>query len=136
MPEAMPGVDSTEEASIQSHIRAVERGLPFGVFTRLQEELDVSKSDLAELAQISTRTLNRRKERGFFSPTESERLYRFEELLKAAERVLATRDEARQWLKTPVRALGGSSPLLFAKHESGAREVFDLLGRLEYGVFS
>jgi len=135
MTEAIQRVESAEEPSIQSHIRAVERGLPYGVFTRLREELDVRKSELAELAQISTRTLNRRKERGFFSPTESERLYRFEELLKAAERVLATRDEARQWLKTPVRALGGSSPLRFAKHESGAREVFDLLGRLEYGVF-
>ncbi|MCF8030199.1 MAG: DUF2384 domain-containing protein [Desulfohalobiaceae bacterium] len=125
-----------EESSIQSHIQAVERGLPFQVFTRLQEELDLGKSELAELAQISTRTLNRRKERGFFSPTESERLHRFEALLKAAERVLATRDDAREWLKTPVRALGGYSPLRFAKHETGAREVFDLLGRLEYGVFS
>jgi len=136
MTQAKPRVDSTEDSSIQSHIRAVERGLPFAIFTRLQEELDLNKSELADLAQISIRTLNRRKERGFFSPTESERLYRFEELLKAAERVLASRDDARQWLKTPLRALGGSSPLLFAKHESGAREVFDLLGRLEYGVFS
>lgn len=126
---------STEE-SIHSHIQAVERGLPFGVFTRLQDELGLSKSELAELAQISTRTLNRRKERGFFSPTESERLHRFEELLKAAERVLATGDDAREWLKTPLWALGGYTPLMFAKHETGAREVFDLLGRLEYGVFS
>jgi putative toxin-antitoxin system antitoxin component (TIGR02293 family) len=136
MTEATQRGEPEEEPSIQSHIRAVERGLPFEVFIRLQQELDLNKSELAELAQISTRTLNRRRERGFFSPTESERLYRFEELLKAAERVLATRDDARQWLKTPVRALGGSSPLRFAKHESGAREVFDLLGRLEYGVFS
>ncbi|MEF8824242.1 MAG: antitoxin Xre-like helix-turn-helix domain-containing protein [Desulfohalobiaceae bacterium] len=132
--EAEQGL-STEE-SIQGHLQAVERGLPFGVFTRLQNELGLSKSELAELAQISTRTLNRRKERGFFSPTESERLHRFEELLKAAERVLATRDDAREWLKTPLRALGGYTPLMFAKHETGAREVFDLLGRLEYGVFS
>lgn len=136
MTEAIQKIDSTNEPSIQRHIQAVERGLPFEVFTRLQEELDLSKSELAELAQISTRTLNRRKERGIFSSTESERLYRFEELLQAAERVLATREDARQWLKTPVRALGGFTPLQFAKHESGAREVFDLLGRLEYGVFS
>lgn len=126
----------SEESSIQSHIQAVERGLPFGVFIRLQDELGLNKSELAELAQISTRTLNRRRERGFFSPTESERLHRFEELLKAAEQVLATRDDAREWLKTPLRALGGHTPLKLAKHETGAREVFDLLGRLEYGAFS
>jgi len=129
-------IEAPEKESIQNHIQAVEQGLPFELFERLQDELDLSKGELAELVQVSTRTLSRRRERGFFSPTESERLYRFEELLQAAERVLATRDDARQWLKTPVRALGGQIPLQFAKHESGAREVFDLLGRLEYGVFS
>ncbi len=115
---AMQRIDSRNELSIQSHIQAGERGLPFEVFTWLLEELDVSKSELAEMSQISTRTLNRRKKRGFFSPTESERLYRFEQLLKAADRLFATRDAARQWLKTPVRALGGFTPLQFAKHET------------------
>ena len=115
---AMQRIDSRNELSIQSHIQAVERGLPFEVFTWLLEELDVSKSELAEMSQISTRTLNRRKKRGFFSPTESKRLYRFEQLLKAADRLFATRDAARQWLKTPVRALGGFTPLQFAKHET------------------
>ena len=46
---AMQRIDSRNELSFQSHIQDVERGLPFEVFTRLLEELDVSKSELAEL---------------------------------------------------------------------------------------
>ena len=34
------------------------------------------------------------------------------------------------------RALGGATPLDFAKTEPGAREVENVLGRLEHGVFS
>jgi uncharacterized protein (DUF2384 family) len=35
-----------------------------------------------------------------------------------------------------VRALGGRSPLDFAQTEPGAREVENVIGRLEHGVFS
>jgi len=32
--------------------------------------------------------------------------------------------------------LGGETPLEYAETEVGAREVEDLLGRIEYGVYS
>jgi putative toxin-antitoxin system antitoxin component (TIGR02293 family) len=40
------------------------------------------------------------------------------------------------WLKSPQKALGGKTPLEYSDTEPGAREVEDLLGRLEHGVFS
>ena len=39
-------------------------------------------------------------------------------------------------LSKPVKALGMKTPLQYAATESGAREVENLLGRLEHGVFS
>jgi len=36
----------------------------------------------------------------------------------------------------PNRALGNLSPLEMAATETGAREVENLMGRLEHGVFS
>jgi uncharacterized protein (DUF2384 family) len=39
-------------------------------------------------------------------------------------------------LKTPARSLGGKPPLEFAASELGAQEVENLIGRLEYGVYS
>ena len=133
-PLVRAGTDSGE--SITSRLQAVEKGLPFNVFDQLRQDLDLPRVELAGLIQISLRTLNRRKVREYFSPTESERLNRFKDILKLAINVLEDENQAKQWLKSPVGALGGNIPLIFAKHESGAREVFDLLSRIEHGVFS
>jgi putative toxin-antitoxin system antitoxin component (TIGR02293 family) len=43
---------------------------------------------------------------------------------------------ARQWLETPIPSLGNQRPLDLAQTEPGAREVEDLIGRIEHGVVS
>ena len=43
---------------------------------------------------------------------------------------------ARKWLKDPAWALGDIPPLTYADTELGSKEVEDLLGRIEHGVFS
>ena len=54
---------------------------------------------------------------------------------KAVE-VLESQENARRWLSAPHVGLGGAVPLEYAATEVGAREVDDLLGRIEYGVYS
>jgi putative toxin-antitoxin system antitoxin component (TIGR02293 family) len=67
--------------------------------------------------------------------TESERIVREtherQELLSAAV-VLFEGDEeaAKKWLKQPLSALSGKSPA-----EAPFKDVMDLIGRLEHGVF-
>ena len=41
-----------------------------------------------------------------------------------------------RWLTSPKKALDNEQPIQYARTELGAREVENLLGRLEYGVFS
>ena len=43
---------------------------------------------------------------------------------------------ARRWLRKPQRALGDNTPLAMSRTEVGAAEVENLIGRLEYGVFT
>jgi putative toxin-antitoxin system antitoxin component (TIGR02293 family) len=43
---------------------------------------------------------------------------------------------AVRWLASAKRALGGQAPLTYSRTEVGAREVENLIGRLEHGVFS
>jgi putative toxin-antitoxin system antitoxin component (TIGR02293 family) len=61
---------------------------------------------------------------------------RFARLMGKAVTVLESEDNARQWLTSPQFGLGGAVPLDYADTEVGAREVEDLLGRIEYGVYS
>ena len=67
---------------------------------------------------------------------ESERVLRLGILFDRAVEVLGSGEGARQWFGTPKKALGGQSPLEYSDTEPGARQVEDLLGRLEHGVFS
>jgi putative toxin-antitoxin system antitoxin component (TIGR02293 family) len=118
-------------------LRSVRRGFAFGVLERLHRNVAIDIDDLTDLVQISQRTLTRRRKEGRFLPEESDRLVRASRLLaKAIELFEGDADAARDWLSTPQVAFGGAVPLDVAKTELGAREVENLLGRLEYGVYS
>jgi len=117
-------------------VRAIRQGLPTEHFDALQEALDVTTRDLAQIVGITQSTLSRRRQHGPFNADESERIVRIARLFNHAVRAMESKETARKWLKEPARALGGESPLRFADTEPGAREVERLLTRLEHGVFS
>ena len=63
-------------------------------------------------------------------------MLRYARLLGQALTVFNHLDAAKLWLNAPQVGLGGAVPLDYAKTEIGAREVENLLGRIEYGVYS
>ena len=115
-------------------IEAVDKGLAVSAFERVAVTLGVTEKHLAELLNVKPSTLARRKRSGSFSSEESDRLYRFAFLIERAVQVLDGLEAARRWLETPKHGLGGVTPLAYAKTEPGAREVENLLGRIEYGI--
>lgn len=117
-------------------VEAVCAGLPMVEFEGLQELLGLSAETLAGHLSISRSTLVRRRKSGRLDMQESDRLLRFARLFARAEAVLGDAGSARQWLAAPARALAFASPLQFAETETGCREVENLLGRIEHGVFS
>jgi putative toxin-antitoxin system antitoxin component (TIGR02293 family) len=70
------------------------------------------------------------------SPDESDKVMRLSRLLEHAKKVFGDVDKARAWLKHPQYGLGGAVPLDYAETEIGAREVDNLLGRIEYSVYT
>ncbi len=117
-------------------IAAVKAGLDVHVFVDLARRLGVSEARLAEVAGIAPTTLTRRKRAGTLAPDESEHVMRLVALFERTTQVLENEADAAEWLRTPNPALGGDTPLALADTELGAREVDDLLGRLEHGVYS
>lgn len=129
---ASVGLRSANRATV---IKRLKEGLPAAAFDKLQNAMDVSGADLARVVNIAPRTLARRKKSGRLQSDESERLLRIGVLFDRAKEVLGGAEQARNWLKSPIRALAGRTPLEYADTEPGAREVEELLGRIEYGVF-
>ncbi|PKN17919.1 MAG: hypothetical protein CVU71_10330 [Deltaproteobacteria bacterium HGW-Deltaproteobacteria-6] len=60
----------------------------------------------------------------------------YERLLQRAIDVFGDEEKAKQWFSSPQKALGGKTPLEYSESDVGAQEVEDLLGRIEWGVYS
>ena len=117
-------------------VRRLEAGLPVRELVDLQNGLDLPMDKVSSLLGISKATLHRRKAAGRLDTSESDRVVRFARLLGKAVAVLEGEEPARQWLNSPQFGLGGAIPLEYARTEVVAREVENLLGRIEHGVYS
>ena len=117
-------------------LRAVQSGLDFSELETLRRRLDVPMERLAMVLGLSKATLHRRKLSGRLDAVESDRVVRFARLLGRAAEVMESLEAGRAWLAAPQFGLGGGVPLAWAQTEVGAREVENLLGRLEFGVYA
>ena len=123
--------------TIPDLIREVMRGFSYGALTAFETNSGVSVQSLAETIGIPERTLARRRAAGRLAPEESERLLRLSSIFEKAVGLFeGDVSSAVQWLVTPKRTLENQTPLQYMRTEIGAREVENLIGRLEHGVFS
>jgi putative toxin-antitoxin system antitoxin component (TIGR02293 family) len=134
---AKNGLLGFDARDLRRAIATLKAGLPFGSLTRFQKVSGLPINDVLRVVQIPPRTLARRKAQKRLTPAESERLLRLSLMFeKAVDLFEGNTDAARRWLQHPARALGRITPLAAAETEVGAREVEDLIGRLNHGVFS
>jgi putative toxin-antitoxin system antitoxin component (TIGR02293 family) len=120
----------------QALLKRIREGLSYAAFEELQRHFELPARELAKVAQMSTRTLNRRKKDGRLEPDESDRLVRLARIFAMAlELFEGDVAAARDWLGRKQIGLGGAAPFDLMGSEVGAREVEALIGRLEHGVF-
>jgi putative toxin-antitoxin system antitoxin component (TIGR02293 family) len=118
-------------------IHQLEHGFSFKALQAFASNSGISVSVITAIVGIPERTLARRKAATKLSTDESERLLRLSTVFeKATELFEGDTVAAVKWLTTPKKALGNFSPLTYCRTELGAREVENLIGRLEHGVFS
>ncbi|MFT5836761.1 MAG: putative toxin-antitoxin system antitoxin component (TIGR02293 family) [Candidatus Azotimanducaceae bacterium] len=134
-------VEEAQAAYQDSPVQWVDRvmaGLPVAEFDSLREMLALPVDEMARMIGISTATLSRRRAKNDpLDRDHSDRLMRYARLYWLAVGFFdGNQPTGRDWLKRPARALDGRRPLDFAETEIGAREVEDLIGRLEYGVYA
>jgi len=123
--------------SLLHAVDIVKSGLPIAAVSRLAETSGLTLERIKQVARISEGSFSRRKQTGRLSQDESERLFRVGHVFERAVALHdGDRDGARHWLESPIPSLGNQRPLELAQTEPGAREVEDLIGRIEHGVVS
>ncbi|WP_083649342.1 type II RES/Xre toxin-antitoxin system antitoxin [Salaquimonas pukyongi] len=130
---AAPAVDEKARAGTNPSVSAFK--VPASRLEKLKS-LGFSAGEIAEVV-APRRTLDRRKKSPKPLPLdESDRVLRLERIMEHAERVLGTREKANLWLRRPNRALNGAIPMELLKSESGAFHVSEVLGHIEFGMYS
>jgi putative toxin-antitoxin system antitoxin component (TIGR02293 family) len=119
---------------------AISRGLPRSALTCLVSRVSVLRdpASLEQAVGVSLRTFQRFKLTPDkpLSTEQSGRAWKFAEILAKATEVLGSQEEAEDWLRRPAMALDRRRPIDLLASPAGATLVEDLLGRIEYGVYT
>jgi putative toxin-antitoxin system antitoxin component (TIGR02293 family) len=104
---------------------------------KLRQRLALSRERFASVIGVSDRTLSRHGSRARrVGPAVAERSFRVARIQALAEYVLEDAQAGQEWLDHPQPGLGGRIPREVLASEFGAREVEDLLNRIEHGVYT
>lgn len=114
----------------------VRTGLPYQSLESIRERLKLSLPEAAIVLRVPLRTLARRRDEQRLDADESDRLYRLARIAGQAVAVLGTNEKAVTWLRRPNRSLNGEVPLALLDTDLGARQIEEVLGRIEHGVVS
>lgn len=98
--------------------------------------LDLTIRELATLLSMNERTMARRLVTGSLNKVESERLLLLKSLSAHGFRVFENQGKFNRWLRRPLEILEGQSPLQMLDTATGFQVVDQILGRIEYGVYS
>lgn len=117
--------------------KATRLGLSVNSLDTLAQELTMQRTAVAKLLGISERTMSRRiSSKTRLTPAESDRIVRLARVLAQAQETLGDKEKASRWLQTPNRALEGDKPIDRLDTDIGVRSVEQVLGRIEYGLYS
>lgn len=114
----------------------IREGLPFESLELVMERFGISREEISSALDLPARTLARRKQEQRLRRDESDRLFRLVRIASQAAEVLGGDGKASRWLHAPNRALGGRPPLELLDTDLGSRQVEEVLGRIEHGVYS
>lgn len=114
----------------------IKKGLPYRSLESVRERLQLSVPEAGSVLHMPARTLARRRQARKLDADESDRLYRIARVAAHAFAVFGAEDKAATWLRRPNRALNGEPPIALLDTDVGARQIEDVLGRIEHGVVS
>ncbi len=118
-------------------ITIANKGLNPHVILNFRNHFDISRDSMARFLNVSSPTIyrwirtNKKLERN-----NSIQLFELAELFLFGAEVFESNENFFKWLDLPNTALGGLQPKELLELPGGISKVKDLLGRIEYGVYS
>lgn len=115
-------------------IKQIEEGVGVEEVERLADRLGVPRAELFPVLGIPASTYNRLlNSQATLSSPVTERILRVGKVYSAAIEAFGGEDKARYWLRVPMPALAGKSPLSLLKTELGGQMVLAEINVIHHG---
>ena len=102
----------------------------------LKNKTNLDYDKLSTLLSTTRATLINKKGTENFSASLSERILSIADLYSYGFEVFGDEPKFNEWVFRPNQALGGKLPFELLDNQFGREEVKNLIGRIEYGVYS
>ena len=103
---------------------------------KLKDMANLDYEKLATALAVTRATLIKKKKQEKFNASLSERILAMAALYDYGFKVFGDNEKLNRWVAAPNRALGGKAPFDIIHSHFGGEEVKNILGRIEYGVYS
>jgi putative toxin-antitoxin system antitoxin component (TIGR02293 family) len=141
MPVAKRSVLSKENSKISKltpmeKMKLSKMGVTKKYLEKVKAKTMLDYQKLANVLSINRATLINKKQEEKFSAAQSERIIGLDALYNHGLETFQDKDKLNGWLNSPNRALGGKIPYDVMDNQFGREEVLNLLGRIQWGVYS
>lgn len=117
-------------------IETIKEGISKEELENLKEQTGIDYNMLSKVLAVTKATLHNKKGKERFDAAISERILRLADIYSYGYTVFKDQEKFNRWMKAPNRALGYEAPLNLAETIYGMEEVRNIIGRIEYGVYS
>lgn len=102
----------------------------------LKSKTDLDYTMLAKALSVTRATLINKKRGEKFNVNLSERILSMADLYSYGFEVFESEERFNEWMSKANKALGGKAPYDLIDNQFGREEVKNLIGRIDYGVYS
>jgi len=114
----------------------VRVGVTKNALEQLKLKTDLDYDELAKILSVARATLINKKGEEKFNNTLSEKIVGLADIYSYGYDVFENEDNFNQWMFRSNKALNGQTPFDLIDNQFGREEVKDLIGRIDYGVYS
>ena len=117
-------------------LQLTRNGLPKRLLLSLAKRISLTLEEFAGILHISERTLQRYDDEAIIKTEYAEKAVELARLYTRGEEVFGSLDKFKTWMKTPLHAFKGETPVSHLDTSIGFDMIFKELGRIEHGIFA
>ena len=117
-------------------IEIIREGISKNDLELLKQKAELDYTMLAKALSVTRATLINKKKDQKFGAALSEKIIGLADLYSYGFEVFEDEERFNQWMTKPNQALGGKIPYDLIDNQYGREEVKNVIGRIDYGVYS